>query len=70
MVNPQNIVWDKRVCLCIYTIDIIVLGVFMQPKKSFALVDYDICDPKKCNPDEGICAAVAACEHKVIKQLD
>ena len=42
----------------------------MQPKKSFALVDYKICDPNKCNPEEGICAAVPACTHKVIKQLD
>ena len=42
----------------------------MQPKKSFALVDYGICNPNKCNPDEGICPAVAACSHKVIKQLD
>jgi len=42
----------------------------MQSKKSFALVDYEICNPNKCNPDEGICAAVPTCDHKVIKQLD
>ena len=42
----------------------------MQHKKSFTSVDYDICDLNKCNPDEGICPAVAACSHKVIKQLD
>jgi len=42
----------------------------MQPKKSFAVVDYEICDPKKCNPTKGICLAVQACDHKVIKQLD
>ena len=42
----------------------------MQSKKSFALVEYEICNPNKCNPDEGICAAVPACDHKVIKQLD
>lgn len=42
----------------------------MQPKKTFASIDYDICDPNICNPEEGICAAVAACTHKVIKQLD
>ena len=42
----------------------------MQPKKSFALVDYDICDPKTCDHDEGRCAAASACTHKVIKQID
>jgi translation initiation factor RLI1 len=42
----------------------------MQPKKSFASVDYEICNPKACNPIEGLCAAVPACTHKVIKQLD
>ncbi|MBW1642646.1 MAG: 4Fe-4S binding protein [Deltaproteobacteria bacterium] len=42
----------------------------MQSKKSFALVEYEICNPNKCNPDEGICSAVPACDHKVIKQLD
>jgi ATP-binding cassette subfamily E protein 1 len=42
----------------------------MQPKKSFALVDYGMCAPKTCDPDEGRCVAVPACTHKVIKQLD
>ena len=42
----------------------------MQPKKSFALVDYKICNPKICNPDKGICSSAKACEHKVIKQID
>ena len=42
----------------------------MQSKKSFALVDYAICNPKECNLDEGVCAAVLECSHKVIKQID
>ena len=42
----------------------------MQPKKEFALVDYELCHPDKCNPEEGICAAAKACSHKVIKQID
>ena len=42
----------------------------MQPKKSFALVNYELCAPKTCNPVEGVCVAVSACTHKVIKQLD
>jgi len=42
----------------------------MQPKKSFALIKYDICDPKICDPEEGRCVCVPACTHKVIKQLD
>ncbi|MFP4453927.1 MAG: 4Fe-4S binding protein [Desulfobacterales bacterium] len=41
-----------------------------QAKKSFASVDYNICDPKQCDPDSGVCPAVAACTHKVIKQMD
>jgi len=42
----------------------------MQSKKSFALINYEICNPRKCNPDEGFCAAVPACSHKVLKQID
>ena len=42
----------------------------MQPKKEFALVDYETCKPDDCSPGDGICAAVEACTHKVIKQLD
>lgn len=42
----------------------------MQGKKSFATVDYEKCEPRKCSPDEGICAAAAACTHRVMKQID
>jgi len=42
----------------------------MQPKKEFALVDYEICDPGKCDHNEGICTSVKACSHKVIIQID
>ena len=44
----------------------------MQPqsKKSFSMVDYEKCDPKKCNPDKGICPALTACTHRVLKQID
>ena len=42
----------------------------VQPKKSFAMVNYEICNPHKCDPEEGICASMLACSHKVIKQLD
>ncbi|RLC29709.1 MAG: ferredoxin [Deltaproteobacteria bacterium] len=42
----------------------------MQSKKAFALVNYDKCDPGKCNPETGSCAAVKACSNKVIKQID
>lgn len=34
------------------------------------MVDYASCDAHRCNPDKGICAAVLACSHKVIKQID
>ena len=42
----------------------------MQSKKTFAMVVYEKCSPKKCDPDKGVCAAVPACSHKVIKQID
>jgi translation initiation factor RLI1 len=42
----------------------------VQSKKSFASVNYALCNPKTCNPDEGHCAAVQACTHKLIKQMD
>ena len=42
----------------------------MQSKKSFSVLDYEKCNPKKCNPDEGICPASAVCTYKVIKQID
>jgi translation initiation factor RLI1 len=42
----------------------------IQSKKSFAMVDYERCNPRECNPENGVCAAVSACTHKVIKQLD
>lgn len=42
----------------------------IQAKKVFAMVDYEKCNPRQCDPENGICAAVDACSHKVIKQLD
>lgn len=42
----------------------------MHPKKTFALVDYAICSPKRCDPEEGRCSAAIACRHKVLKQID
>jgi len=42
----------------------------IQAKKTFAMVDYDLCNPGKCDPENGRCASVSACTHKVIKQID
>ena len=42
----------------------------MQPKKTFAIIDYGRCAPNACDPDQGKCVAVSACTHKVLKQLD
>jgi ATP-binding cassette subfamily E protein 1 len=42
----------------------------LQSKKTFARLDYEKCNPRKCDPDKGVCAAVAACTHKVVKQID
>ena len=42
----------------------------LQSKKSFAVVDYDRCNPKECDPETGECPAVPACTHKVLTQMD
>ena len=42
----------------------------MQSKKTFAAVNYELCDPRQCDPDNGRCSPVSVCEHKVIKQID
>ena len=42
----------------------------LQPKKTFAMVDYDRCAPGECDPETGVCAAGSACSHKVLKQID
>jgi ATP-binding cassette subfamily E protein 1 len=42
----------------------------MQAKKSFAMMDYEKCRPRTCDPENGVCTAGSACTHKVIKQLD
>ena len=42
----------------------------LQSKKTFAAIDYQRCDIKTCAPDQGLCPALPACAHKVIKQLD
>ena len=42
----------------------------MQSKKSFSVVDYEKCNPKTCNSDEGICPSVSVCTYKVLKQID
>jgi translation initiation factor RLI1 len=39
-------------------------GIPMPSK--MALVDYKKCHPEKC--DSGVCAAVLACSHKLLKQ--
>lgn len=49
-------------------IRIVVLG--MPSKKTFATIDYERCNPQQCDPERGICAALTACTHKVIKQID
>jgi ATP-binding cassette subfamily E protein 1 len=42
----------------------------LQSKKTFAMVDYQRCNPDQCDPEKGLCAAVPACTHKVLKQID
>lgn len=34
------------------------------------MVAYDVCNPRECDPEKGVCAPVSACTHKVIKQID
>ena len=40
----------------------------MSDPKVKIILDYKKCDPKKC--DKGICAAVAVCPTKLIKQIE
>jgi translation initiation factor RLI1 len=42
----------------------------IKGKKSIALVNYKICNPNKCNPGVGVCAAVEACSKAVLEQID
>ncbi len=42
----------------------------IQTKKTFAILNFKDCDPGRCDPENGVCAAVAACAHKVIYQID
>ena len=39
----------------------------MAMPKHVAVVDYGRCEPEKC--DGGICLAVSACPHSVLKQV-
>ena len=41
-----------------------------QAKKIFAMIVYEKCSPRECDPENGICPAVEVCSHKVIKQID
>ena len=36
--------------------------------KPKAVVKYDKCTPEKCSPNDGICSAVKACTHDILKQ--
>ena len=42
----------------------------LQAKKSFAMVDYQTCNPEECDSENGKCAAAKACTYKVMKQID
>lgn len=42
----------------------------MEPKKTFAMVDFDKCRPGGCDPENGRCVSAKACTHKVFKQID
>lgn len=34
----------------------------------WAEVNYNKCEPKKCNPKNGVCAAALACTHDILEQ--
>lgn len=36
--------------------------------QKWAEVNYEKCDPKKCNPKDGICVAAQACTHDILEQ--
>jgi len=40
----------------------------IRGKKRRATIDFAVCDPEECDPDEGICRAAKACPHNVLEQ--
>ena len=46
------------------------MPMHIQSKKTFAVIDYERCAPEACDPEQGTCPAAAACQQKVIKQID
>jgi len=42
----------------------------MKRKSKVSFIDYNICNPAKCNPENGMCSAVSLCPHHVMKQID
>ena len=36
--------------------------------EKWARIDFDLCDPQKCDGEIGRCAAVACCTHKLLEQ--
>jgi translation initiation factor RLI1 len=38
-----------------------------MPKRT-AVIDYEICNPARCAPDDGICPAVAVCSRGILVQ--
>jgi len=42
----------------------------IKGKKSIARINYKVCKPHECNPNEGVCAAVKACSNGVMEQID
>ncbi len=39
-------------------------------KKEFSAINYDKCNPRMCNPEDGKCFSALACSYKVMKQID
>lgn len=36
--------------------------------EKIAIIDMDICDPRKCAPEGGVCVALKGCKHKLLIQ--
>ncbi|MBN1836021.1 MAG: 4Fe-4S binding protein [Spirochaetales bacterium] len=34
----------------------------------WADIDFDRCDPRRCNGGDGVCLAARACTHKILEQ--
>jgi len=43
-------------------------GLIMELGTKYAVINYQVCEPDKCDPHQGICKAVQVCPHDLLIQ--